>query len=66
MENGRPSLLRGDIWPRPDRALPGRGEFTSGDGAPQDGFSMLYLFCVAGRYCLILKLLLFRQQKFSG
>ena len=25
---------------------------------------MLYLFCVAGRYCLILKLLLFRWQNF--
>lgn len=22
MENGRPSSLREDIWPRPDRALP--------------------------------------------
>ena len=25
---------------------------------------MLYLFCVAGRYCLILKLLLFQWQNF--
>jgi hypothetical protein len=28
MENARPSSLREDIWPRSDRALLGRGEFT--------------------------------------
>src|SRR5439155_24737402 len=30
MENARPSSLRGDIWPRCDRALLRRREFTSG------------------------------------
>src|SRR5947199_10696004 len=64
MENARPSSLRGDIWPRCDRPLPRRGEFTGGRRSPQDGFAVLYLFCVAGQYCLILRLLLFREQNF--
>jgi hypothetical protein len=43
MENARPSSLRGDTRQRSDRVLLARGEFTRGDGPPQNGFAVANL-----------------------
>jgi len=63
MENGRPSLLRGDIRPRPDRVFPGRGEFTSGEGPPQDGFAILLFVLRRGPVLPYLKVVVVSAPK---